>query len=404
MRMTKTASALALAVIGGATQALAQAPCSDPTYFPNPVYMAGSSAFEPTLARLALKLAAQTPPVTVIYKTSASCDGANVIVSKGPLMGNADYYVANPAISASSPLPYLIKNCTLDPDHPTALIGVADVAYQTCVGSALPATVGEYLGPTQAMLFVVPAANRTTVSISAEQAAAIYGCGVSSGVPPYTDVTAIEQRNSTSGTQRMISAYIGVDPTAWQGVQNSSSGAIVSSILGVSDPMKAIAILAADVYASPPNPTNLNALAFRGFLQTKAYYADSAPGALDKRNVRDGHYMIQGPVHFFTTLTGSQPAPQAKQMLDYLQGHVGLDPANPYAYIDLVTAAGAVPDCAMKVRRDVDGGYLMHYQPAVSCGCYFETAATKTTPANCKPCTSSSECTAGTTCQTGYCE
>jgi ABC-type phosphate transport system substrate-binding protein len=410
MKLTKTACALASAVgvIGAGAQVRAQGatpPCSDTTAFPNPVYMAGSSAFEPTLARLALKLAAQTPPVTVIYKTSASCDGANVIVSAGPLTGNADYYAPNPAISATSPLPYVIKNCTLDPDHPTALIGVADVAFQTCIGTPPPVTIGEYTGPIQAMLFVVPAANKTTTAISAEQAAAIYGCGVNSGVPPFTDITAIQQRNSTSGTQRMIAAYIGVDPTAWQGNQNSKSGDMVNSLLAVTTSSKAIGILAADVYASPPNPTNLNMLAFRGFNQTKAYYADSAPGIFDKKNVRDGHYMIQGPLHFFTTLTAGQPTAQAKQMLDWLQGNGVLDPANPNAYIDLVTAAGAVPNCAMKVRRDVDGGYLTACTPAVSCGCYFETVATKTTPAGCKPCTSNADCTtAGTTCQTGYCE
>jgi ABC-type phosphate transport system substrate-binding protein len=408
MKLTKTVCVLASAVgvIGVGVQAQAQAvpPCSDQTAFPNAVYMAGSSAFEPTLARLALKLAAQTPPVTVIYKTSASCDGANVIVSAGPLTGNADYFIPNPAISATSPLPYVIKNCTLDPDHPTALIGVADVAFQTCIGTPPPATIGEYPGPIQAMLFVVPAANKTTTAISAEQAAAIYGCGVNSGVPPFTDITAIQQRNSTSGTQRMIAAYIGVDPTAWQGNQNSKSGDMVNSLLAVTTSSKAIGILAADVYATPPNPTNINMLAFRGFNQTKAYYADSAPGIFDKRNVRDGHYMIQGPLHFFTTLTAGQPTAQAQQILDWLQGKGVLDPANPNAYIDLVTAAGAVPNCAMKVRRDVDGGYLTACTPAVSCGCYFEAVATKTTPAGCKPCTSNADCTAGTTCQTGYCE
>jgi ABC-type phosphate transport system substrate-binding protein len=408
MKATKIVCALAgaVAVMGSAAQAVAQPipACSDVTFFPNPVYMAGSSAFEPTLARLALKLAAQTPPVNVIYKTSASCDGANVIVTKGPLMGNADYFVPNTAISATSPLPYVIKNCNLDPDHPTALVGVADVSFQNCIGTPPPATIGEFPGPIQAMLFVVPAANKTTVAISAEQAAAIYGCGQSSGVPPYTDESAIMQRNSTSGTQRMIGAYIGVDATAWKGVQNGKSGDLVTALLAVSDSSKAIGILAADVYASPPNPTNMNALAFRGFLQDKAYYADSAPGAFDKRNVRDGHYMIQGPLRFFTALTAGQPAVQAKKMIDYLQGNAVLDPANPNAYIDLVSAAGAVPDCAMKVRRDVDGGYLTHYKPAVSCGCYFESVATKTTPATCKPCASTSDCAGGTTCQTGYCE
>ena len=406
MKLKKTLSALAIAtgVLGSAGRAMAQSPCSNATYFPNPVYMAGSSAFEPTLARIALKLAAQTPPVTIIYKTSASCDGPNAIISNGPLTGNAHYFVPNPAISADNPLPYVINSCILDPDQPKALIGVADVAFQTCIGTPPPATIGEYTGPIQAMLFVVPAANQTTTAISAEQAADIYGCGLTSGVSPYTDETAIQQRNPTSGTQRMISAYIGVKPEAWKGKQNAGSADVVNSLLAGSDPMKAIGILAADFYATPPNSTNLHALAFRGFGQTKAYYADSAPGALDKKNVRDGHYMIQGPLHFFTTLTNGQPSSKAKQILDFLQGNTRIDPSNANAYIDAVTAAGAVPNCAMKVTRDVDGGYLCSYTPPVSCGCYFEATASSTSPIGCKPCTTSADCTGGTTCQTGYCE
>jgi Cys-rich repeat protein len=396
----------AMGLLGGGARALAQAtpPCSDATLFPNPVYMTGSSAFEPTLARLALQISAQASPVTIIYKTSASCDGANAIVSKGPLTGNADYFVSNPTISATSPLPYVIKKCSLDTDTPTALIGVADVAFQTCNGTAPAATVGEFTGPTQAMLFVVRAANKTTTAISAEQAAAIYGCGQTSGVSPFTDETAIQQRSGTSGTQRMIAAYIDVDPAAWKGKTNSGSADLVNSLLAVSDPMKAIGILAIDVYTTAPNPTNLNALAFRGLLQNKAYYPSSVPGALDMINVRDGHYMIQGPLHFFTNLTNGAPTATAQKVLGWLQGTTPVDPAAPNAYIDAVTAAGAVPDCAMKVTRKVDGGYLMTYKPAVSCGCYFETVATKTTPATCKPCTANTDCATGTTCQTGYCE
>jgi ABC-type phosphate transport system substrate-binding protein len=408
MNTKHTVSALvgALGLLGGGARALAQTtpPCSDATLFPNPVYMTGSSAFEPTLARLALQMSAQTPPVTVIYKTSASCDGANAIVSQGPLTGNADYFAPNPAISDTSPLPYVIKKCSLDTDTPKALIGVADVAFQTCNGTAPPATIGEFTGPVQAMLLVVPAANKTTTAISAEQAAAIYGCGLSSGVAPFIDETAIQQRSATSGTQRMIASYINVDPAAWKGKANSGSGDVVNSLLAVADPMKAIGILALDYYTTPPNPTKLNALAFRGFLQTKAYYPSSVPGALDMINVRDGHYMIQGPLHFFTTLTNGAPSTTAQKMLGWLQGTTPIDPSKPSAYIDAVTAAGAVPDCAMKVARKVDGGYLTSYKPAVSCGCYFETVATKTTPTSCKPCTANTDCATGTTCQTGYCE
>ena len=53
-----------------AAPAGAQTMCNDATVLPNPVIVAGSTAFEPTLRQLAAKLAAEASPYSIIYSTA----------------------------------------------------------------------------------------------------------------------------------------------------------------------------------------------------------------------------------------------------------------------------------------------------------------------------------------------
>src|SRR5207342_3693796 len=89
--------------------------------------------------------------------------------------------------------------CTLA-DNPVD-IGVSDVYASSCPGGeSLMDGVKDYLGPVQAMTFVVPTASTQTI-ISAEAAYLVYGFGNDSQASPWTDDTKIEQRSATSGTQ-----------------------------------------------------------------------------------------------------------------------------------------------------------------------------------------------------------
>ena len=383
-----------LAPLGWAGTAQAQMPnCNDPM-FPNPIVMAGSSAIEPTLAKMAVKLAAQN--VTIIYKPTASCDGPNAITNDTVLTGNADYYVVNAADATKVD----IKNCSLDNVPTKALIGISDVSYNACVG-ALPANLGDYQAMVQAMLLVVPELNKTTTTMSAEQAQVIWGCGMKGA--NFTDETAIQQRNAQSGTQIMVSKYIGLSAEAMKGHANAKTGDLVASLLAVPDPQKAIGFVAADAYETRRGM--LNALAFRGFDQMKAYYPDSDANAVDKINVRDGHYVIQGPLHLITKVDGNKAVADAnaKKMIDWLQGTADIEVGKPATYIDIVAGIGNVPQCAMKVRRESDGGFLQAYKPAAPCGCYFVKAVTKAEPAGCTACTSDTTC-GDKKCRFGYCE
>lgn len=394
-----------LAVAGHGTAALAQSTtvsCGDTTVLPNPVYMAGSSAFEPILAQLASQIGTKQN-ITIIYDPISSCSGvADIVDTTQVLSGTAHYYTVD-ATQASG---VAINSCTLA-GNTKPLIGVSDVAFDSCTGTALPATIGEWHGPVQSMLIVVPEANVTTTAMSMEQAAAIWGCGAKGNQTPFIDENAIQQRSATSGTQIMFARAIGVPETAFKGKSNSSGGTLVTSLLAVTNPQTAIGILAADAYAT--QRSKLNAVAFRGRGQTKAYYADSDANAVDKKNVRDGHYVVQGPLHMFTALTNGQPSSTtAKQVLSWLTGATAIDPADASNtnYITTVATLGDVPQCAMKVQLDKDGGNFSPFKPAVSCGCFFDKTVTQsaTAPAGCVACKSNADCTGGKTCQTGYCE
>jgi len=406
----------AAGMVSGVAHAQTTPNCNDTTLLPNPVYLTGSSAFEPMLAKFSVAIQnanvgkSPSEQLSIVYLTSASCDGITSAISLSAMTGTGHYYVPDPAALATGGA--LTKNCAFDAAGVNLgikpNIGVSDVPYNLCPGSAaapMPATLGNWNGPVQSMLIVVPKSNATTTSISAEQAADIWGCGANGGITPYIDETAIQQRSATSGTQILVGRAIGVSPGAFKGNPNSGTGALITSLGTVSDPMKAIGFVAADAYQSPANAGLMNAVAFRAFFQNKAYYADSDATSINKRNVRDGHYAIQGPLNFFAPLTAGQPAPLVKKTIDFISGAVAIDPAKPNGYIDIVANAGDVPTCAMTVQISPDSyGYFAPYKPPVACGCYFESTVTKTSPVGCTPCASSATCPTGTTCQTGFCE
>ena len=387
--------------------------CADTTVLGNPVYMAGSSAFEPILGQLAVQIKAKQG-ISIIYSPISSCNGVlavspspdNPVLS--PLSTTPHYYTADPTDSTK-----VVQNsCTLS-NNTFAAIGVSDVAFSSCQNVDKPANIGEWAGPEQAMLIVVPKANYTTTALSSQQAAAIWGCGTQSGVPPFANENAIQQRSQTSGTQILVARNIGVPESAFKGAPNGSSGVMVQSLLNPNYQQNGIGFVAADIYAG--QRANLNAVAFRGIGQTKAYYPDSTAIATDLKNVRDGHYMIQGPLHFFVPLVataGGAPAPaaNAKLVIDWLTGAVPIDPTDTQniKYVNTVALGGDVPQCAMKVKIDKDGGKFSPYHPQVSCTCAFEAAKlVQSAPGTCTThCTSDADCTTvpGTRCQTGYCE
>ncbi len=364
--------------------------CGD---LPNPVYVTGSSAVKPFLSVIAQYLGSQSE-MTVVYQSQGSCVGVDAVLNATPMKKTASYWdPAQPNVSLG------IKTCDLDPDGQAADIGVSDVFATTCYAlpQGLPNGVSDSFGPVQAMAMVTGATSNEK-SISSDAAYFVYGFGNGSGVAPWNDETFIFQRSATSGTQNVVAKGIGIPADKFLGKKSSSSDLMLAALLAAfqqpSGPAKAIGLLAAD-YADT-NRSKLSVLAFQDRGQTCGYYPDSTPTSLDKQNVRDGHYPLWGPIHLLT----KNPSALAQKLVNYIGG---VSPFQGLNLIQLYVDSHVIPLCAMLVTRSSDGGPLSKYTPSTPCNCVFEAQATGTT--TCKPCTSSSECSAAApNCSFGYCE
>ena len=385
--------------------------CNDTTKIPNPIILTGSSAFEPTVKAFAAKLLAETTPTSIIYQVPGSCSG--VANFSAALTGTAHYYY----LDTTTATPTLKQDsCTFGTGQ-MADVAISDVFYSSCanVPQPIPATLKDISGPIQAMLFVVPKANTTVQYLTAAEAADIYGCGPNAGIAGFGEAGGIFCRDMNSGTQITIAKNIGIAPsfTMCQGTAqgvNGTSG-VIQGVEGYSNPQASIGFIGADAYDAPASGTTpaprsgLSSLAFAAYGQTKAYYADSDAASFDRKNVRDGHYTMWGYEHLIVNVdtTGAITNPKAANFVGWILG-TKVDPS--FDPVTLEATAGTIPVCAMKVQRTDDGGPLSYYTDPDPCGCAYEAAVTKTTPAGCAACTGTgaSTCTGGMTCHHGYCE
>jgi hypothetical protein len=249
------------------------------------------------------------------------------------------------------------------------------------------------------MTFVVPAVS-TQRSISAEAAYMIFGTGGNKGAAaPWTDPTYYFVRNASSGTQQMISRAIGVPAEKWWGKDRGGSGAVRDGLKLLLDPNigeKGIGILATDVADDVRG--DLRILAFQATGQHCGYVPDSTPFLFDKQNVRDGHYPIWGPVHFFTRVSGGIPTAAAGALVTRFAAPK-LDP-------NLITAIASkhlVPKCAMRVDRSEEMGALKPYVTETRCSCLYDKLTNGKT--DCMTCASAADCPSATpACSYGYCE
>jgi hypothetical protein len=392
-----------------ASQARAVTSCDDPTLgLTNPIYLTGSSAFVNTAGFFALKLAAASTPASILYTTgTASCDGALTMETGAALSGTATYFV--PTTVANNPLPFDKPTCAIPAGQHTDL-AVSDIFWESCPNVLQPRPHGikDIPGPVQAMLFIVPEGNTTQTSLSAEQAQIIWGCP--SGGTQW-GFTSVHRRDQNSGTQGIVATAIGVSTAAILGISETSSGNMIANVAGVADPMTGIGFVAADSYDGSRN--TVNALAFRAFRQTLAYYADSDASKHDRRNVRDGHYTVWGPEHFLVAIdaNGNITNQKAADLISWINGSVAVpaptgSTANPDLYIALEAQAGIIPACAMKVKRSSDGGLMSPLVQDDRCGCFFESNTVDgiTNTADCVSCANDGQCSGGKKCLHHYCE
>ncbi len=289
-----------------------------------------------------------------------------------------------------TPPAVVTNNCTFATGQ-MADVAISDVFYGSCGAAApatQPATLKDVPGPVQAMLFVVPKSNTTTQYLTAAEAQDLYGCGAGAAIAGFDQAAGIFCRDQNSGTQIIVAITSGSIASAHFAppicVQSTTgTGGVISGVTTYATPSKAIGFIGADAY--DPQRANLNSLAFAGFGQTQAYYSDSGPStAVDRQNVRNGHYTIWGYEHMIAYGRHDRRAftnAKAANFIGWING-TKTDPS--FDAVQVEGAAGTIPTCAMSVQRTDDGGGLSCYAPTDTCNCAFEAAiGTKTTPANC---------------------
>lgn len=365
------------------------------------VYATGSSAVKPVLAALGPALFADpTTPYTVVYLGAGSCVGVSAIVTGAPLTSNsttnASYWDVNSQTVASGTKTDKEEVCTLE-NGQLADVGMSDVFPTTCGfgQQGLPQGIKDFQGPIQSMTFAVPLTSSQS-TMSWEAAYLTFGLAK---LAPWVDNNFIFRRNERSGTQAMIAAAIGVDPTRWTGKDTGGSDKVytaLTSSVAQSDIDKSIGILAADFSSK----AGVKALAYQHVGQRCGYRPDIV--GLDKRNTREGRYAIWGPLHLLTQVddAGLARKPSARALIAFLNGT-----QPPPLGVDLITLEATihvVPPCAMKVQRTSEMGPIISFTPQRRCGCAFDRAATGMT--TCTACTSNANCTGNTSCNFGYCE
>jgi hypothetical protein len=161
--------------------------CADPALRPNVVYVTGSTNLPSFLAAVAPILAANSPPYTIVWQATNSCTGvdsqfnsdvAKRVIKDAP--GKQTFYYD----ATGNAVPCWLGNATDNPltggipvpyASATVDVGESDVFASSCatklkyMPDPMVNGVGEYLGPVQAMTFLVPSAS-TQESISAEAA------------------------------------------------------------------------------------------------------------------------------------------------------------------------------------------------------------------------------------------
>jgi len=422
------------------TSAFGQIATQTCDFLPNKIYLHGSTAVKPLIAVLGARLAALPTPYTLLYQQVDACAAVDVVGLNGNISQRGAPHLYTSAPTAKNPDAYKDDTCTLNASAiVTADVGLADVYFSSCpryyagvlrdpsvnyAASSAPPAI-DFLGPTQAMVFMTSQSNFSSQYLLLEEAQAILACGTGAKIFPYVDPAQLylydHEGGFTNGVPLMTYDCLAL-PTSYYPTSTSQATFVTPSIY----PAPELQIINLILSSINPNAANgfvsgenydehrdtLKSLAIVGPGQgagNKAYLPDSDATSTDRRNVRDGHYVIQGPLHMIARVGADNvpTSPMAQRFINWMQGKPGMpgeDPL-PFNIIDVFAKTGVVPQCAMKVIRTSECGPFKPYKDPAPCGCYFESKATGlASPAGCTPCASTADCAAGQVCSFGFCE
>jgi hypothetical protein len=368
-------------------------PCSG---LPQPVYVMGSSS----LATIAAELGAlaSTVPITLVYATAHSCDGAKAIVV------NESAAEAGETTGTYWDVSGTAHQCQLDAASQYEDIGMSSVFAEQCL--ALPqgaSGIGDFLGAVTPGVMVVPTTSKQSV-ISAEALYYIVGLG-STTVAPWTSLDYVfisPSAGNGGGVQLDFGLAIGVPAGNWFGTPTTQGGENITQIATSPQPDGTLAVMATDVAETPSTSSTIKELAYQDFGQNCGYYPNSTETSVDKKNVRNGNYPIWGFTHMFAKVNAqSVPLnPNAATIIGYFTGNIPTPTGN---FLKYLINDHVVPVCAMQVTRSAEMGPLSPFTPHLRCDCYFDSIAVGSS--SCPKCSTSTDCpSTAPTCNLGYCE
>jgi hypothetical protein len=380
------------------------APCSSLGVQPV-VFIENGDTQEPLVKRLGARLVNSASPLRIVYKNRRTCDLAldmytpNAMVNDAIAIRYIPSSIEDPTWTPSSPSP----TCEADAGGNAIGLGIGATFLSSCASlpPSRPADLAELVGPVQAYGFIVPTGS-SQIAITAQEGYFAYGFPASTGqAMPWLDQALRFSRGPTASTALTLAAAIGLKGSQLKGTvpTGNTSTEVLNLVATSTAPEATIGLMGTEVYDSARSQVKL--LAFKGFGQRYAYYPDFGATSFDKRNVRDGHYLPWAPTPYLTRVNGAGKAldTNVQRIIDLVFGvRVDADVNG----LDQVIASGLVPECAMGVKRDFDGGPLSLFAPPEPCACYYE-AKVPQGATRCTACTNDTPCGAGK-CRRGYCE
>jgi hypothetical protein len=369
------------------------------------VWIENGDTQEPLLKRLGKQLI-QTAgtKVRLVYRNRPTCELAQNF-----------YTTRNLATVAQRPIRYIPESATFDPVNgtvpqcdapstpPAVMLAIGATFLSSCPTLPnVPSDTAVVDGPNQAYGFIANKAS-AQVAITAEEGYLAWGfTGGTGQASPWIDQNFRWTRGATASTTLTTSANLGLNASqmlvgAAAPVQTSLI--LVTNVQQATDVQATIGALGGDLYDQ--NRDKVKMLAFKAFGQRYAYFPDATSTSFDKKNVRDGHYTIFSPTPYLYVKDGA--GDPANALVARIVSLVfGKTSEADVSGLKAVADSGLVPQCAMKVKRALDGGELSLYDAPAPCGCFFDRNVPSGSTA-CTTCTDDTPCGTGK-CRFGYCE
>jgi hypothetical protein len=406
---------LAGAMTAGEPAALAQGGIPYCTTLPNTVYMGGTTAVLPVIRHFGAKL--KQVGVTLLWnENSEGCGSvaALVIPPKNLVRPTFSQY---DEVGSGASSKIVISNCIGAPDQIPDLV-INDTYWMSCFMSygastggvqPLPANLKEFVGPVQGIVPIVASSYLYYSDITVAELLDLYVCGANANILTFSDSRTIYNYDgTTSGIRELWARGLGASNGQVTQVGSGSLGltaeSMANTVASTISPDTTIGYTSTEFYDE--NRDQVRALKVRGVNQVKAYLPDTDSTSLDKINIREGRYTIQGSLKLVTAVdaNGVPLNAGAKKIIDWMQGNPAADPL-PFDVNEVYAERGVVPQCAMRVTKDNDMPVFRHYTDPAPCNCSFEILATgKKCIPGCTACTDSSTCPTGKICSHGYCE